>query len=209
MELKQIRRHLKNNKTELRLLTGRYAFADKERVSGWYDDANPNRSIVSVATNRPKQEWLSTLYHEYNHLRQRLLNNTVYQRSIIKKTDEFCGNIYNSYIGNSKKIKRKTALMALRRLVHLELDCEIKTVRLMKKSNKFSQKYIDYYIRKTNSDLFEYIFFFHYRKYKTNSKSTKHCHHVMTAMPDKIMPLDYYFKQFKKYRPFFEAHFLS
>lgn len=209
MNLRQIKSFLKKNNTKLRLLAGRYAFVDNERVSGWFDDGHPERKMMSVATKRPKQEWLSTLYHEVNHLKQMKENSKVYRRSTIQHIDEFSGNIYSDYVNKSHKIKKRVALMALRRIVHLELDCEQKTVRLMKKSGKFSQKYIKHYIKKSNADLFEYIFCFYYRNFKIGDKSTKNSHLIMTAMPDKLMDIDFYFKNFKKYKIFFETYFLS
>jgi hypothetical protein len=208
MNLRDIRNQLKKHNTSLRLLNGRYAFVDYERVSGWFDDANPNKKIISVATARPRQEWLSVLYHEFCHLRQEITNHKTHRFATIRKTDEFCGNIYTEYLQNSRKISKKKAKMALRRVVALELDCEIRTIKLMKKSGRFSAKYINKYIRRTNSDLFEYIFDFKYRKFKLSQKSVQFNELIQNTMPDKLMSLDYYFKNFDKYKIFYETlHF--
>lgn len=213
--LRQMKKDFKKHNVSVRFLTGRYAFSDKERVSGWFDDTNPEKMKISVATGfKKKTEWLGVLAHEYNHLKQQVSNCEVYRRSIYKsykasnEIDKFVGNIYNEYaISKNKRIKKSDAYVALRRIVALELDCEKRTLKMLKK-NKCSKKDIDYYIRKSNADLFEYIFNFHYRHFHIGEKSVKNCHYLMTAMPDKLMPLDFYFKQFNKYKIFFEAFFL-
>lgn len=210
-----MKRDFKKHNVSLRLLSGRYAFVDKERVSGWFDDGNPKKLKISVATGYKKRvEWLSVLAHEYNHLKQQVSNCAVHRRAMLKsfktsdENEKFSGNIYNAYtIEKNKRIKKSDAKMALRRIVALEHDCEKRTIKMLKKS-KCSQKAIDFYIKKSNADLFEYIFNFHYRHFKIGQKSVKKCHYIMTAMPDKLMPLDFYFKQFHKYKIFFEMFFL-
>lgn len=109
--------------------------------SGYFDE---KELIVAVK----KKEWLDVLVHESCHLDQ-FTENSKYWR-----TGEDGIIVFDSWLEKEKNYTDNRLEKAIKSTIILELDCEKRTVRKMKKYGiKFKESY---YIQKANSYLLSY-----------------------------------------------------
>lgn len=109
--------------------------------SGYFDE----KELIVAAK---KKEWLDVLVHESCHLDQ-LTENSKYWR-----TGEDGIIVFDSWLEKKKNYTSNRLEKAIKNTILLELDCEKRTVRKMKKYGiKFNESY---YIQKANSYLFSY-----------------------------------------------------
>lgn len=111
--------------------------------SGYFDE----ESLVVAVKKRKTNDWLDILVHESCHLDQCL------EKSKYWYKDEVTLDIVEGYLKgkNYSKTRLKTAFI---NTINLEMDCEKRTIRKMKKYNiKFNTSL---YIQKANSYLFGY-----------------------------------------------------
>lgn len=166
-----MRENIKDFDGEIMFLKGRVC-GGKSRCSGIFFTDSEDRPIIKVATNnfKNREDWLGTLVHEYCHFEQWKNNNSVWH-----KYDS--SNISLEQVllkpGNFKK--------ELVDIIALELDCEKKSVRIIKNNNLFdTTKYIIY----ANAVLFKYVHAYHFGSWPEKSiKSIE----VTDICPNKLL----------------------
>jgi hypothetical protein len=112
--------------------------------------------------------WLAVLAHEYCHLIQSLKNKTLWSNfqesaSLINEEVDF--------IFSSKKIGAKNRKKVANSIIRLELDCEKKTIKLLRKL-KAPIDY-DYYIFYSNIVLYKYLYWARFNKWISTKHSKK------------------------------------
>jgi hypothetical protein len=131
------------NKISFRLEYAEQVDTDKIPCSGYFDE----KSLVVATKKKNNQDWLDILIHESCHLDQFL------EKSKVWTPDELGLFVVEGWIQN-KKISSKKAIEAFHNTILLELDCEKRTVKKIKKYKlKFN---IDLYIQKANAYLYGY-----------------------------------------------------
>ena len=144
---------LTSDNIELRLTHDTHVTADgeKDKSSGYWDDTYIN-PILCCSVSGKVDEWMPVFVHEYNHYRQWKEKSKEW-----KQTDKLCTN--DTYVriieGGMDQIGIDAYFNAMR---DLELDCEKRTVSLLKKY-KIQIDTKDY-IKKANA----YIHFYNYMK---------------------------------------------
>jgi hypothetical protein len=118
---------------------------DQENLpcSGYFDE-----KTLAVAVKKPRIiDWLDVLVHESCHLDQYL------EKSKYWVSDKKSLFVVEAWI-HGKKVNKKDLQTGFTNTVALELDCEKRTVKKLKKYNiPFNEKQ---YIRKANAYLFSY-----------------------------------------------------
>jgi hypothetical protein len=125
----------------LKLISDRTVDVDSIPCSGYFDEDD-----LVVATK--KKDWLDVLAHESCHLDQ-----FVEKSKYWIKGDEGIKNI-EKYLSKNKSITYNKVKKSIIDTILLELDCEIRTVKKIKKY-KLNVN-IDTYIKQANSYLFSY-----------------------------------------------------
>ena len=122
------------------------------RVSGYFDTGD---MVLAVAMGLPEIEWLAVLVHEYSHFRQFKENCKAWKQTTVKGED-VCDTIFLFVGSNHKVIPKRILKDHTARVRNVELDCEKRTVRNIR---KFSLPLdIPSYIQKANS----YLYFYNY-----------------------------------------------
>jgi len=131
------------NKINLRLEYAEQVDTNNIPCSGYFDE----ESLVVATKKKDVQDWLDILIHESCHLDQFV------EKSKVWTPDELGLFVVEAWIRN-KKINSKKAIEAFHNTILLELDCEKRTVKKIKKY-KLSFN-IDLYIQKANAYLYGY-----------------------------------------------------
>lgn len=131
------------NKINFRLEYAEQVDTNNIPCSGYFDE----KSLVVATKKKNLHDWLDILIHESCHLDQFV------EKSKVWCPDEIGLYVVEDWIKN-KKINLKKAIKAFHNTINLELDCEKRTV---KKVKKYKIKLnIEQYIQKANSYLFGY-----------------------------------------------------
>jgi len=131
------------NKINFRLEYAEQVDTNNIPCSGYFDE----KSLVVATKKKNIQDWLDILIHESCHLDQFI------EKSKVWTPDELGLFVVEGWIQN-KKISSKKAIEAFHNTILLELDCEKRTV---KKIKKYKLKVnIDLYIQKANAYLYGY-----------------------------------------------------
>lgn len=206
--VKEIKKDCKANNVQLKLIPSQYTIIEEDKTSGYFDESNLNKLKIAVAIgNRPKTDWVPTLVHEYCHFLQLKNKNKAYLKNL-NQNGKNSALIYNDYTVFKHKMPYRKAFESLKRVLLIELDCEKKVIRYLKKA-KMSQEMIDLYAREANAYLFYLIFDFHYRNCNQKDLLLKKSSLIVDSMPDTLKAFDFYFRNYKKFMPFFETYFLK
>jgi len=164
------------------------------KVSGYFDGEIPE---LACATKKKKKAWVQILIHESCHMDQWSSNSPLWL-----KLDENNGyDLLDEWLGG-KKFKKKVIAGIIEDMLALELDCEKRSVKKIKK-NKLN---IDckQYIKEANT----YMYF-----YPIMLKTGKWCDiapytvkELVELMPDKFLDIDEYFQFSKKLLNLYKKH---
>ena len=131
------------NKINFRLEYAEQVDTNNIFCSGYFDE----KSLVVATKKKNMQDWLDILIHESCHLDQFV------EKSKVWCPDELGLYVVENWIQN-KKINSKKAIEAFHNTILLELDCEKRTVKKIKKYKlNFN---VDLYIQKANAYLYGY-----------------------------------------------------
>lgn len=128
----------------------------KEQCSGYFDGDD---KILVVACGKPVDKWMEILVHEFSHMEQ-------------WKSDERWSKWDNaavklwSWMDNSAIMNKKQLSNVLDDMIELELDCEMRSVELIKKWHLPLN--IPQYIQKANIYLYSYALMAHLRQFATD-----------------------------------------
>jgi len=160
---------------------------DNLPCSGYFDEC----SLV-VATKKTKtSEWVTTLLHESCHMDQYLEKSKVYV------SDSAGLNIVEDWI-NKKNINKSRLVKGFKNTILLELDCEKRTVKKIKKY-KLNVS-IPKYIQEANAYLFSYIYAL---EEKTWYEAPYENMDIVKVMPKTFLSIDQYFEKFINYKKYF------
>jgi hypothetical protein len=147
--------------------------------SGYFeDDSGGSRARLVVAGKHPN--WFETLVHEFNHLRQWKEHDPIWLNEHI--------HFWAWVSGETPKLSHRNVVMSVRRLRNLELDCEKRSVRMIRKYKLPID--IEHYIKGANA----YVKFYTLLG-KTGAwctKSTYRTKKIMRYMPTRFMPERWY-----------------
>lgn len=165
------------NKINFRLEYAEQVDTSNIPCSGYFDE----KSLVVATKKKKPQDWLDILIHESCHLDQFV------EKSKVWCPDELGLFVVESWIQN-KKINSKKAIEAFLNTILLELDCEKRTV---KKIKKYKLNFdIDLYTQKANAYLYGYGVSFK-KKIWPNRPYEKPS--VINKMPKKFLKVEEYF----------------
>ena len=119
--------------------------------SGFFD---PDYKILSVATQKAFKDWFPILLHEYNHMLQYI------------EKPEFFGEEDRlwEWLTNKIELTKKDIKKVIDTTREIELDCEIRTVKMIEARSELEIN-IDDYIKKANSYLYFYSIVAKHRKW--------------------------------------------
>jgi len=177
---------IKNN-ISLRFENKHLVDMDNLPCSGYFDE-----SSLVVATKKSKtSEWVTTLLHESCHMDQYLEKSKVYI------SDNAGLNIVEDWI-NKKSISKNRLFNGFKNTILLELDCEKRTVKKIKKYKLNIS--IPTYIQEANAYLFSYIYALEEKTwYEAPYENLK----IVKVMPKTFLTIDEYFEKFKNYKKYF------
>jgi hypothetical protein len=175
------------NKIDFRLEFVNRVDTENLPCSGYFDE----KSLV-VATNKDNyREWLDVLIHESCHLDQ------FSEKSNIWKSDSTSLSIVEAWI-NGKKVSEERKISGFKNTIMLELDCEQRTVKKIKKYEIPINK--KEYIQKANAYLFSYLYALNYKKwYPTPYENPK----IWKKMPTSFLIVNEYLDKNSKYLKYF------
>lgn len=153
------------NGTKVILAPTAYVRADRLPCSGFYASAE---GLIKCAVNRPVTSWLPVLVHETCHMDQDIEQCYEWVHCF-DNTGDRTHDFFEWLNGNMELTTRRLNFVtALAR--DLELDCEKRAVRKIKKYNLPLN--IEEYIKKANSYVFSYNYMKESRKWVSVSKET-------------------------------------
>lgn len=149
----------------------------KSKCSGlFYLDAKDNPIIKVAKGSLKEEEWFGVLIHEYCHFLQ--------WRDDLKPWEKFSDYdvTYSQILLKPEKYKKE--LVAL---FELEIDCEKRTLNIIKNNNLFDYKK---YAQSANSILYKYAMLYKYNKWPEDNRKYRK---VENFCPNKIL------KSYKEY----------
>lgn len=165
------------HKISFKLIAEPHVLVNKIKCSGYFDEEDRE---LAVATNKKENDWLLILIHESCHLDQFL------QKEPIWKNGEDGIGIIDEWL-DGKSYKEKELIKALNDTILLELDCEKKSVKKIKKY-KLKINTIEY-TQKANAYLFSYWATYRDKKwYPFPYNNPK----IYKNMPTKFLPINEY-----------------
>lgn len=173
--LKEIKKDLKDFDGKVNIYKGKYCGGDSKCSGLFYLDNNEN-PILKIAKGSNPDQWVGILIHEYCHFLQWRDNVKVW-RVFSEGSASF-----DDLMLNPKKYKKEII-----DLISLELDCEKKTVKIIKANNYFD---VDLYIKNANAILLKYVYLYYKNKWPNNLSKFKK---VQNKCPNKLLKsaLDY------------------
>jgi len=162
--------YLQENKKKLQLVNARNINSPDGKCSGWCDG-----KTLAVATKNPIAT--EVFVHEFSHM-----NQAIEASSLWKNNYKFWSHL-----------KRKTLALSnwdyVMEVIELERDCEMRALKHSKKWSLFDNQL---YAQRANV----YLLFYHYVfiKQKWSTSTVIYNPILVDAMPNKILPLDYFYK---------------
>lgn len=121
----------------------RFVGSKKQKCGGYFDGDE-----LVVATHSPL--WWETLLHEYNHLKQKLDGSWFAGRQ-----ETMIWRSFDLWIGRQHELSDERLLLCTRTIQRCELDCEQRTIALMRR-HKFPTVDIEKYIKFANAYIWSY-----------------------------------------------------
>lgn len=112
--------------------------------SGFFDN---KLKLVRVATKKPIEIWLGVLVHEFCHFLQDKEKAPIFTDCYIEGKD--CSDIMDDWFEGRVQLSNEEAKIVFNKVRDMELDCEIRTVNMIKQYNLPIE--IDYYIQMANA----------------------------------------------------------
>lgn len=149
-----VRSHLKEYGICLVLEPTEFVLTNNIQVSGYFSE---NESTLKVATNKPLDQWLSILVHEYAHFLQYTEQSPEYRN--VQQNNYI--NQFDLWINHKLELNDNEKLKVFNALFQLERDCELRALSLIAEHNlPIDSKE---YIQKANSYLKYYSSVFKHR----------------------------------------------
>jgi hypothetical protein len=173
------------NKIELRITNEHAVVVDDEIItSGYFDD-------TSLVVAGGKKDWVDVLAHESCHMDQFLEKIPLYMHS------DNCLNDLDTWLAG-KEVSSTTLIKKISHIIKMELDCEKRTVRKLKKYKVYPD--MKNYIKQVNAYLFGYWATFRDRVWCPFPYNNKK---IVNKMPDKFLSEKVYCNPLNEYLEYF------
>ena len=128
----------------------------KDQCSGYFDG---DEKVLVVACGKPVEKWMEILVHEFSHMEQWKSDDrwSTWDNAALKLW---------SWMDNSAIMNKKQLSNVLDDMIELELDCEKKSVELIRKWDLPLN--IPQYIQKANIYLYSYALMAHLKHFPTD-----------------------------------------
>jgi len=169
----------KNNDVRFYLSPGKSVRTSGGCCAGWFgpEDDDDQRYVLAVATGSPASAWFEVLVHEFCHMQQWLEGTEIWKKS--EKADDFWDWV-DKDIEISPSEAKKQALL----LIDVELDCERRVVRMVKKLKLPVD--VPSYIKQANS----YVYFYHlvlkHRRWYKIGREPFRSRNILEEMPNTL-----------------------
>lgn len=174
-----------DNNISLKFISQNSVDMDSFECSGYFDEKE-----IAVATK--KKDWVDVLVHESCHLDQFL------EKSPFWFDDEIGMHVVEKWI-QKKHNNAKKAHQCFLNVIKMELDCEKRTIKKLKKYDLKVNK--NNYIQQANSYLFSYVYSFKNKKwYPKPYEKNK----IVKKMPIVFLAPEKYFSYYKKYEELYK-----
>jgi hypothetical protein len=177
--LKHIRSECKRHKIKLNLVKSRYVVTSNTKCNGYFDDTERE---LAVAWGQPEEKRLRILAHEYGHMTQWVDKARVW--TSVKEKNYDIELLVEMWVDGVIELNEGMLLDYINRARGVELDCERRTARLLKRFNLPIS--VDRYIQNANA----YVWFWTYmgmrRRWYKIGKEPYNIPAIVEAMPTKF-----------------------
>ncbi len=161
-------------------------YGDGTRVNGYFLGSDDAREFA-VAVGKPESEWIEIFVHESCHMDQFIENAKVWTDLDSLSDEEDACTITFNWIGG-EDYPTDFVEKAIKLVMMMELDCEMRSVEKMKKYNLDIN--ISDYIRKSNCYVLFYKYILKRRTWYAPGRSPFHNESVWRLFPD-TFDIDY------------------
>jgi hypothetical protein len=148
---------------------------DALKTNGYYDDVN---KVLAVSVNKPLEEWLRILVHEYAHSLQHKEKCKIWLDGQDSYTKFF------NWQDGSEKLSKKELDLHCRRAQMIELDCERRALKLISKFKLPLDK--KEYCKKGSSYIYFYLFLKKMGKWYKIGHEPYRNERILSMMPDNL-----------------------
>lgn len=150
--------------------------------SGFFQDNHDGTASLYIATGKPKKDWIPVFLHEFSHAVQCVNKDRVYEDMVRRRDYEA---VLSKYVRGSRLVSKRLAFEAVKKTILMELDCERKALRYIKKYKLEGYLNIEELTQKANSYLlFHHVYFETKKWYKVAPYEIKA---VWSKMPKKLI----------------------
>lgn len=171
-----VKSHLKDFGISLSLEPAKFILVNNIPVSGYFCE---NESSLKVATDKPLDEWLPILVHEYGHFLQFIEQAPEYRQ--IKNGDENYLNSFDLWLNHQIELSDSKKVEIFTCIFSLERDCELRALKLIQEYN-LPINMVEY-TQKANSYLDSYNQVFHNRLWPENNLMPYNRPEIYLSMP--------------------------
>ena len=150
------------------------------RCNGYFDEKN---MLLKCAINKPITEWLPIFVHEFSHFEQWRGQCETWKKCFFAGEDK-TSEIIEWVKG--KEVKKGPLKKYYKALKYLELDCEKRTVKNIRKFELPID--LDDYARKANAYVLFHDYIYFYRKWYKVGRVPYDNKNIIATMPNKIVP---------------------
>lgn len=175
------------NNTSFILKNQKYVYIGKTKLSGYFLE---DKEIKAICRTDFKK-WFHTLVHESCHLDQYLDKRFPWKKTNMNLV------VLDNWLSRKKPVAYSELFCAFKTAMSLELDCEKRTIKKLKKYNIP----LDDYIQSANAYLFSYVYAFNTKKWYSMAYTKPK---IIEGMPEKLLTINGYFKKFNKYSHLFQ-----
>ena len=166
---------------KVRFIDKEHIMVQKSRVSGYF--AEDSKELVCT-TKKPESEWLEIFIHEFSHYEQWKENSYTWKLSVLPDGEDSSDLLF-SWINGSKDFSKKKLNEIVWRARMLELDCEKRAVKNIKKYKLPIDIYA--YIQKANTYVLFHNYVKIYRKWWRRGHAPYKMKDVYSQFPDRFL----------------------
>lgn len=170
-----IEKDLEERKIDFLVSLVEFVHCDSLKTNGYYDDAN---KVLAISINKPMEEWLRILVHEYSHTLQDKEKTKYWVKGQSSYTKFF------EWQEDNQKLSKQELNKHCRNAQMLELECERKALQLIKKFNLPLNK--KEYARKASAYIYFYLFVKKMKRWYKIGKEPYRNEKILSLMPDNL-----------------------
>jgi hypothetical protein len=153
----------------------KYLKDDGIKTNGYFDE---DRKTLAISVNHALKDWLCVLVHEYCHSLQYQEKDPIW----INGGDSY--NKFFEWLGGETRLSKKDLNYHCRKALMIELDCERRTVKMIKKYNlPISQSE---YCRRASAYIYFYLFVKKMKRWYKIGKEPYRNDNILKLMPSNL-----------------------